>query len=502
MKKSRNVSIITMIIFTFLMTLIPVTKAQAIITQSNMDKATLLSNNKRISETLTNKSFRDDRKYYKFNMDKDGKVDLTISHDKAYSDKTLLIELYDENGYKIKSSQTKGEEYKNTTYLPKGTYYIYVLKYASISSVSFDIKVNLKYGNYYEKEPNGSIETANDISLDTSYIGTSDDYYDDDYYKFYINKDGKVIINFGYEPVEGIEKGTWRISIEDTYGTLISEYITKTDDTSFEKNISLSKGTYLVKIKPYSGKGVDLNYSLKVKFSSDNTYEKEPNDSLKLSTPIDLNREYNGAISSKSDNDYYSFVLGKPQPVEVKLYNYNIKTKYPTLMQIKIVDAAEKEVVNTRLVPDYIDNVSYKVTLDKGTYYVHVFLFPLSYFENDLDYSIKVIGDSSSPTIDTEGFKSKPTQTNVSPNKTWEINFSGALDIKTITEKNIYVLDSNKSIVPMLYVLDTVKNNKISVTPVKDYNRGETYTLYIKDLKSTSGKILKERTKMDFVIQK
>ncbi|NLK52571.1 MAG: S8 family serine peptidase [Syntrophomonadaceae bacterium] len=87
---------------------------------------------------------------------------------------------------------------------------------------------------------------------------------------------------------------------------------------------------------------------------------------------------------------------------------------------------------------------------------------------------------------------------NVPLDKTWKVEFSLPLDISTVKEQNIYVTDNNNTIIPMFYYQGSQSDKNIYVIPIKDYNRGETYTLWIKGLIACDGKILKKNIKMDF----
>lgn len=95
-------------------------------------------------------------------------------------------------------------------------------------------------------------------------------------------------------------------------------------------------------------------------------------------------------------------------------------------------------------------------------------------------------------------FKVWEPKFNVPVKKPWNVEFSLPVDIATILEKNIYVTDSKGNIFPMLYI---VAHNKVTLGPARDYEKGETYTLWIKDIKGTNGKVIKENIKMQFTIE-
>lgn len=89
---------------------------------------------------------------------------------------------------------------------------------------------------------------------------------------------------------------------------------------------------------------------------------------------------------------------------------------------------------------------------------------------------------------------------NVSPNKGWIINFSAPVDLSTVTNNNIYVTDEQGNKISAYHSL--VNNKAIRIIPDENYKAGKTYTVWVKDLKSTAGQTLQQNTKMEFTIRK
>jgi outer membrane protein assembly factor BamB len=84
------------------------------------------------------------------------------------------------------------------------------------------------------------------------------------------------------------------------------------------------------------------------------------------------------------------------------------------------------------------------------------------------------------------------------PDKEWNIQFTKEVDPKTVTEDNIYVLDSKGSKVDV-ELKSSVKG--VTIKPVQNYKLGETYDLYVtKNIHSKSGKLIKQPIKYDFTI--
>jgi len=75
---------------------------------------------------------------------------------------------------------------------------------------------------------------------------------------------------------------------------------------------------------------------------------------------------------------------------------------------------------------------------------------------------------------------------NVGQYKCWTITLNKEVDYGTITATNIYVVDSEGVKAPVQTVL-TQGKRVIYVLNIEPYKQGETYTIYIQNLKSTSG---------------
>jgi len=79
---------------------------------------------------------------------------------------------------------------------------------------------------------------------------------------------------------------------------------------------------------------------------------------------------------------------------------------------------------------------------------------------------------------------------NVGQYKCWTITLNKEVDYGTITAANIYVVDSKGNKAPVQTAL-TQGKKVIYLFNIEPYKRGETYTIYIQNLKSTSGAIIK-----------
>jgi uncharacterized repeat protein (TIGR02543 family) len=84
--------------------------------------------------------------------------------------------------------------------------------------------------------------------------------------------------------------------------------------------------------------------------------------------------------------------------------------------------------------------------------------------------------------------------------KAIEVIFNYALKESTVTNNNVYVLNSKGNKVEVTVKYDA-QNKKLIVTPVKDYTVGEKYTLYIKEIASAEDKKLEQAVKYSFGIE-
>ena len=100
-------------------------------------------------------------------------------------------------------------------------------------------------------------------------------------------------------------------------------------------------------------------------------------------------------------------------------------------------------------------------------------------------------------------FKVWDSKSNVPVDKKWDVTFNDLLDAKTKINQNIYITNSNNERIATTYIIDRSgdKNSVVKVIPLNNYTKGETYTLWIKDIKNSKGEPLKENVKMEFTVR-
>ncbi|WP_333888191.1 Ig-like domain-containing protein [Clostridium sp.] len=91
-------------------------------------------------------------------------------------------------------------------------------------------------------------------------------------------------------------------------------------------------------------------------------------------------------------------------------------------------------------------------------------------------------------------------KSNIAQNKGWTIKFNKELNVSTVIEENIQVLDSEEQIVPITLSLSS-DNLSITLLPDLNYEKGKTYTLCIKKpVASKDGCEIPKEVRMEFTI--
>ena len=107
----------------------------------------------------------------------------------------------------------------------------------------------------------------------------------------------------------------------------------------------------------------------------------------------------------------------------------------------------------------------------------------------------------TTPIFADEQYKEWPSKNAYDENKAWVIKFNTIIDINTIFD-NIYIVDSKENKIKTTLSIEPNCKQAI-IYPFFSYNYGEVYTLYIiKNIKSESGKQLKESIKFTFPVIK
>ncbi|MDD7338326.1 MAG: pre-peptidase C-terminal domain-containing protein [Ruminococcus sp.] len=298
-----------------------------------------------------------------------------------------------------------------------------------------------------EKEPNDTIVTASTISVNTVVNGTTHSNDSKDWYKFTINQDGYVWIDFTHD----YGADSHNVYLYSYDGTNDKEhmdfYISNSQEKDSFAKQGLSAGTYYIKVVCYSY--CTTNYSLKVNFKAANDWEKEFNDTIVTANTISAGKTVFGSTHSEDSKDWYKFTTNRDGYVwidfthdygadshNVYLYSYD-GTNDKEHMDFYISNSQEKK-------------SSAKQGLSAGTYYIKVDCY--SYCTTN--YSLKVNFSTSSGGGSTAPSKAPNTQSTTTTKHSTAISSSDYINItadnnaQTYQSGNLYYyIDVNYNIV-------------------------------------------------------
>ena len=301
-----------------------------------------------------------------------------------------------------------------------------------------------------ETEPNDTIVTANTISVNTVVNGSTHNYDWKDWYKFTINQDGYVWIDFTHD--YGYDNHDVTLySYDGTYDIIhLSFYVDDTQQKDSSAKQGLLAGTYYVLVERNWSENT-TNYSLKVNFKATNDWEKEFNNTIVAANTISAGKTVFGSTHSEDSKDWYKFTINQDGYVwidfthdyghdnhDVTLYSYN-GTYKTAEFDISVSSSSEKK-------------SSPKQGLSAGTYYV---LVERNWSEDTTNYSLKVNFSTSSGGGSTAPSKAPNTQNTTTTTKystavssSDYINITADNNAQTYQSGNFYYyIDVNYNIV-------------------------------------------------------
>jgi hypothetical protein len=345
----------------------------------SLTSANTISLNTSYTGNMQNSS---DVDYYKFTLSSAGKVTLNFQHP-LVNNGSWEVRIIDANNNELqyfRSGSTEINIWGNNLRLPAGTYYVKVSVY-DYNNTDYNFNVNYTAeGSSFEKEFNGSLTSANTISLNTSYTGNMQNYSDVDYYKFTLSSAGKVTLNFQHPLVNN---GSWEVRIIDTNNNELQYFTSGSTEINFSgNNLRLPAGTYYVKVNDSYYNNTD--YSFNVNYTAEgSSFEKEFNDSLTSANTISLNTSYTGNMQNYSDVDYYKFTLSSAGKVTL---NFQHPLVNNGSWEVRILNANNYELQSNYWNSTTINGDASTLSLPAGTYYVKV---NDSYY-NNIDYNFTV----------------------------------------------------------------------------------------------------------------
>ncbi len=216
-----------------------------------------------------------------------------------------------------------------------------------------------------ESEDNGTFGRADVISLGEKVTGNVSTPGDEDFFKFTVSKKGKITIKEYYlRPLDYDGFDSTTLHLYDGSRRIIYE---QKDGAMTSQSISVTPGTYYVRVSQCGMYGSKVPYGFKISFSEGKgTYRIDDFSSFQKARTIGVGSKVYGNIATSSECDYYKFTL--PQAGIVDLTGARAVTGDNYLLWKSCLYNAKKEKIDAGM--DYRNKV--RVGLPAGTYYIKV----------------------------------------------------------------------------------------------------------------------------------
>ena len=340
-------------------------------TNNSFDTASNISVNQSYKGQI---ALNDGKDYYKFELKESSKVNLKISANIEGSN----YYLYDSNENEIwkKTAQywDKDNNIMNINediYLNSGTYYFLVDKYFDYEGTyTFSTTATSAEETFSELEngSNNDFDEASNITLGNEIKGQISVNDGKDYYKFTLDKTGKVELKIN-AMIEGSNYFLYDSNENEIWKKTAQYWDKNNKKCNIKENFDLNAGTYYLLINKYFD--YDGFYTLTTKFTPSNETFSEAqygsNNDFDVANTVNLNKTYNGQLSITDSKDYYKFNISENGNVNLKI-SANIEGS-----NYYLYDSNENEI--WKKTAQYWDNNSKKLSINntiqlkKGTYY-------------------------------------------------------------------------------------------------------------------------------------
>ncbi|MGN1444549.1 MAG: fibronectin type III domain-containing protein, partial [Acutalibacteraceae bacterium] len=222
--------------------------------------------------------------------------------------------------------------------------------------------------------------TATQVKVNSPYSDNISGPGDENYYRFSLSTPGSFYLDFKHKNVYD-DTELWNAILYNEKIEEIALYSFKgNEERTTTCVIGLDKGTYYLKIK--GSNYIDLwenqqvvntsVYTLTLKFSKSNSYEKENNDSFNTSTHITSESIFYGSLNDVWDCDYYDFTIKEKG-------NYHISFNHPCIFdygndeyfEVRIYNSTGQEIKYISSKGNII-KTDETIALEKGKYFLRI----------------------------------------------------------------------------------------------------------------------------------
>ena len=338
---------------------------------NNFDEASNITLGNEIKGQI---SVNDGKDYYKFELKESSKVNLKISANIEGSNYYLYDSKENEIWKKTAQYWDENNNIMNINediYLNSGTYYFLVDKYFDYEGTyTFSTTATSAEETFPELEngSNNNFDEASNITLGNEIKGQISVNDGKDYYKFTLDKTGKVELKIN-AMIEGSSYFLYDSDENEIWKKTAQYWDENNKKCNIRENFDLNAGTYYLLINKYFD--YDGFYTLTTKFTPSNETFSEAqygsNNDFDVANTVNLNKTYNGQLSITDSKDYYKFNISKNGNVNLKI-SANIEGS-----NYYLYDSNENEI--WKKTAQYWDNNSKKLSINntiqlkKGTYY-------------------------------------------------------------------------------------------------------------------------------------
>ncbi|MBR0508584.1 MAG: InlB B-repeat-containing protein, partial [Clostridia bacterium] len=353
--------------------------------------ATRINVNQTYSDNIVKSS---DVDYFTFTTSSAGYVQLEFTHGLLTdTSNNWYVYLYDSNLQEIGKIDVPGNiTSKKTaqTGIPAGTYYIKVEDGWNFSDITYQIKAIYSSSNYWEKEKNETAQTANSISLNSTYSGAVYNNSDLDFYTFTTSNAGYVQLEFTHELLTDTNNN-WYVYLYDSNLKEIGKIDVPGNITSKKTaQTGIPAGTYYIKVED-GWNHSNVTYQIKAIYSSSNNWEKELNGDVAIANTISVNMAYSGAIYNNSDVDYFTFTTSSAGYTQLD-FTHELLTDTNNNWYVYLYDSNLQEIGKIDVPGNITSKQSAKIGIPAGKYYIKV---SNGWDHSSVTYQIKAIFSSS-----------------------------------------------------------------------------------------------------------
>ena len=321
--------------------------------------------------------------YYLFRVTDSGYTVLYFNHENdtegtngAIAWRIKIVDMQGNEYYQVTSDMNKSMINSGVMGLPVGYYFVVVNSHI-YSGVSYSLSVSFIRDSAVETELNDTIETADEIAVNTEKIGAltnRNDKSDRDWFVFNMEKDGFIVIDFIHEALNE-EKDGWNISVIAEDGRIAYSTVSDWNQPVLQSpSIGLTAGRYYILIDSDNLYHSSIVYRLILLTIESEGWETEPNNTVDSADIINIGGTVNGTMiemGTDFDKDYFAIDIPTAGVLSVAFAHIVIDEPGKEGWIVSVVDA-EGNVISS-MTSDW-DSTAEMLTaeVEAGRYYILV----------------------------------------------------------------------------------------------------------------------------------